>query len=229
MDESPPTDPDSDYEPDPVELAQTTESSGRNYKKYPIMISQVIRYNASDQAVSSIINGWNLDNEIYDKSHMLTPDKVRRAREAQGLELVQEHEEKTGFLHLGTDGKKSLVKMPQNQWAMVDKQSVVDQSSRSFVRHYVPKDGKGLQIADGFVNVLRETKSVSTLKSFSSDGCPVMTGHTNGTIRHVEVKLNRPLQWVICLLHFVELVFKHLFEAIGKHFENVHCSTAILE
>ena len=216
MDVSPPKTPtdDPDFVPDPEELI---ESKGRNYKTYPNMSMNAMRYGVSNQGAAAVINGWMLDEAIYDFSKILTADKVARCKRLLGLELVEEQDEKTGFLHLGADGKKSLVKMPENQWAMVDKQAVVCQSSRTFVRHYVPADGKGLKVADGFVNVLRETKSISTLKSFSSDGCPVMTGHTNGAIRHTEVKLNRPLQWIICLLHFVELCFKHLFEAIGKN------------
>ena len=33
-------------------------------------------------------------------------------------------------------------------------------------------------------------------------------------MRHLEEKLQRPLQWIICLLHFNELPFKHLFKKI---------------
>ena len=40
------------------------------------------------------------------------------------------------------------------------------------------------------------------------------TGRLNGIIRNLEVKLQRPLQWSICLLHFNELPFKRLFEKI---------------
>ncbi|GBN63892.1 hypothetical protein AVEN_93296-1 [Araneus ventricosus] len=38
------------------------------------------------------------------------------------------------------------------------------------------------------------------------------TGWKNGFIRNIELKIQRPLQWFICLLHFNELPFKHLNE-----------------
>lgn len=45
-------------------------------------------------------------------------------------------------------------------------------------------------------------------------GTPVNTGHERGIIRKLEEKLQRPLQWNICLLHFNELPLKHLFQKI---------------
>ena len=38
----------------------------------------------------------------------------------------------------------------------------------------------------------------------------VNSGHDNGAIRYLELMLERPLQWCICLLHFNELIFKRL-------------------
>ena len=40
------------------------------------------------------------------------------------------------------------------------------------------------------------------------------TGCNRGIIRLLEQRLNRPLQWFICLLHFNELPLKHLIEEI---------------
>lgn len=40
----------------------------------------------------------------------------------------------------------------------------------------------------------------------------INTGWKGGIIRHLEVKLGRPLQWVICLLHLNELPTRHLFQ-----------------
>ncbi|GBN81624.1 hypothetical protein AVEN_156731-1 [Araneus ventricosus] len=38
------------------------------------------------------------------------------------------------------------------------------------------------------------------------------TGMFNGVIRRLELKLHRPMQWIICLIHFNELPLRHLFE-----------------
>ncbi|GBL99049.1 hypothetical protein AVEN_227552-1 [Araneus ventricosus] len=55
-------------------------------------------------------------------------------------------------------------------------------------------------------------KSYELRKSYESDGTVVNTGVLNGGIRRHELKLHRPTQWIICLLHFKELPLLHLFE-----------------
>ena len=38
-----------------------------------------------------------------------------------------------------------------------------------------------------------------------------MTGKFNGFIQNLEELLNKPLQWVICLLHINQLPLRHIF------------------
>ena len=45
-----------------------------------------------------------------------------------------------------------------------------------------------------------------------SDGTNVNVGAHNGVIRRLEVRIERPLQWSICLLHTNELPLRHLFQ-----------------
>ncbi len=49
------------------------------------------------------------------------------------------------------------------------------------------------------------------LKAIGCDGTATNIGCRNGVIRNLELKLNRPLQWFICLLHANELPLRHLF------------------
>lgn len=58
--------------------------------------------------------------------------------------------------------------------------------------------------------------SIDQLIGICSDGEPANTGIENGVIRLFEKHLNRPLHWFICLLHFNELPFGHLFRALDK-------------
>ncbi len=46
------------------------------------------------------------------------------------------------------------------------------------------------------------------------DGCATNTGKNGGVIRHLELSLDRPLQWMVCMLHLNELPFRHIFEAL---------------
>ena len=50
--------------------------------------------------------------------------------------------------------------------------------------------------------------NLSKLRVIGS-GTNTNTGKNNGIIRRFEVKLNQPLQWFICLLHFNELLLRH--------------------
>ena len=42
-------------------------------------------------------------------------------------------------------------------------------------------------------------------------GCPTNTSYKGRVIRLLEIKLNFPLQWSICVLHTCELPFRHIF------------------
>ncbi|GBO39692.1 hypothetical protein AVEN_62058-1, partial [Araneus ventricosus] len=54
----------------------------------------------------------------------------------------------------------------------------------------------------------------SNLIVLECDSTVVNTGVLNGVIRRLELKLQRPIQWIICLLHFKELPLRHVFEYI---------------
>ncbi|GBN15811.1 hypothetical protein AVEN_213607-1 [Araneus ventricosus] len=53
---------------------------------------------------------------------------------------------------------------------------------------------------------------INELDLIGYDGTATNTGWKNGVLRNVEFKIQRPLQWFICFLHFNELSLKHLFE-----------------
>lgn len=57
---------------------------------------------------------------------------------------------------------------------------------------------------------------LDNLKAIGSDGTVVNTGHLGGIITLLEHKLERPVQWFICLLHFNELPFRHIIEKLFK-------------
>jgi hypothetical protein len=53
-------------------------------------------------------------------------------------------------------------------------------------------------------------ESLDKLVAIGCDGTNVNTGRTGGVIRLLEDELQRPLQWLICQLHFNELPLRHL-------------------
>ena len=74
-----------------------------------------------------------------------------------------------------------------------------------------PKSGTGRHIADSIYQVLKGTEIEQTLNIIGTDGTASMTGSKKGYIASLESLLQRPLQWVICLLHCNELPLRHVF------------------
>lgn len=72
---------------------------------------------------------------------------------------------------------------------------------------------KVIKLSQFFVN---KEISLDSLIGICCDGEPANTGIRNGILRRFEMQLNRPLHWFVCLLHFNELPFRHLFESLEK-------------
>ncbi|GBO25928.1 hypothetical protein AVEN_270415-1 [Araneus ventricosus] len=53
---------------------------------------------------------------------------------------------------------------------------------------------------------------IDELESIGFKGTVTNAGWKNCVIFNIKLKIQLPLQWFICLLHFNELPFKHLFE-----------------
>ena len=77
-----------------------------------------------------------------------------------------------------------------------------------------PETGTGLCIAQSIYKAVKDTELESNLSIIGSDGTATMTGPTRGCIASLEALLQRPLQWVICLLHCNELHLRHVFKAL---------------
>ena len=58
--------------------------------------------------------------------------------------------------------------------------------------------------------------SVTTILALSVDGCNGNTGWKDGAVSHIEQLVGRPLQWLVCVFHLAELVFRKFFIAVGK-------------
>ena len=58
--------------------------------------------------------------------------------------------------------------------------------------------------------------STETVLGISTDGCNGMTGVDNGMIRQFELLKGKAVQWLMCILHLFELVFRHVFTTIGE-------------
>ena len=88
---------------------------------------------------------------------------------------------------------------------------MVGEPGEYYLSHFSTEDGKGSSIADGIFSVIKGTDLEVNLAVIGTDGAATMTGINKGCIRKLEEALQRPLQWVICLLHTNELPLRHIF------------------
>ena len=210
---------DPDYIPN--EAADEIEGQRqRNRFDYPQFIEIGLRYGLSNNVLSNLLNSLLVDMGIEDPSLFVSPGKVGLMKYKHERHLRAMHKLKTGYKFLGFDGKKSSIKVEKNQTEVVDKQTIICQAARMFVAHFCPQKGKGINVATGIYETLKKTDSEDTVLSISADGCFANTGVSNGAIRNLEVMVGRPLQWFICLLHLVELVFRDTFIAIDGNLKS---------
>ena len=100
--------------------------------------------------------------------------------------------------------------------------TVVIEPSGTILDFYVPDTGEGKVIAQGLRDMILDEYQIdiNELCYIGSDGAAVCTGTSadedkGGTNKWFEIFIGKALQWLICILHTIEIVFKALFEAIN--------------
>jgi hypothetical protein len=89
--------------------------------------------------------------------------------------------------------------------------SLIEEPESKYLGHISPSGSSAKLIKDSNVNFIA-TKNIDTQK-FAADGCDgtaINTGIKGGAIRQLENEYNKPLQWLIDLLHVNELLPRHL-------------------
>lgn len=101
----------------------------------------------------------------------------------------------------------------RNELVKVEYIVIVKQPGDNFVASIPAKSGStAAEIFKSMKDYLEQNNIyLKNVVAIGCDGAPVNTGVLNGIIRHFENFLNRPLQWIICLLHLNELIFHRIF------------------
>ena len=71
-------------------------------------------------------------------------------------------------------------------------------------------------MTEELANCIVATNSFDTLQGVICNGTAVNTGRLSGVIMRLELFLERPFQWIVCLLHLKIFIFCHLFDAIDR-------------
>ncbi|GBL93969.1 hypothetical protein AVEN_76692-1 [Araneus ventricosus] len=81
------------------------------------------------------------------------------------------------------------------------------------VGHVTSASGTCSDIAKCILKNLEDSDAdINELESIGFIGTGINIGWGNGVMRNIELKIQCPMQWFICLLHFNELPFKNLNE-----------------
>ncbi|GBL86236.1 hypothetical protein AVEN_131969-1 [Araneus ventricosus] len=84
--------------------------------------------------------------------------------------------------------------------------SLIEEPDSGYITQFGPSFGTTKQISATVIGYFEGiTRYLSQLLASGCDGTSVNTGWKSGVIRCFELKLGKPLQWIICLLHFNEL------------------------
>lgn len=209
--------------------SNTIPSSSRNdidFKKTALLS---MRYNVSERAAAAITTGVMQDLGLVsesDKTLVSDRYKMRRARLSVSKDLKLEkdldvsNEKNIGIYFDGRHDDTLLKEKKGNKMfghtVKEDHYSLIHEPGSSYIGHVSPISGKAVDISECIFKFLKEeiSNNIDNISAVGCDGTVVNTGHKGGTIRLLELKFKRPLQWFICLLHFNELPLRALFESI---------------
>lgn len=184
------------------------------------------RFGVSDRAAAAIASSVLKDVGIVtndDHSHVIDKSKIRREKIAERRELQnQSIEGRNPVQGLYFDGRKdkTLVNEIVNQkhfrrTIKEEHYSIIQEPGSVYVGHVTPLSGSSKNIANSIISHLTVGGfSLGELDVLGCDGTVTNTGWKTGVIRSIEQEVGRPLQWVVCLLHFNELPFRHLFQIL---------------
>ncbi len=183
-----------------------------NLEEFPNTMMIAKRYNASTRQTAAFINAVLQDLNMATTENLVSRKKVRNMMDRYGKKEARINKEKKGLLCIKFDGRKDKTLQDGNRFSQEEHVTVVAEPGGQNIDHFTPSSGEGRDIANEIVAILDEHDSQSTLQAMGADGTSVNTGKFNGVIRITEERLQCPLQWIICLLHFNELPLRKLFE-----------------
>ena len=95
---------------------------------------------------------------------------------------------------------------------------LVQEPESHYAGHFTPASGSAAAITSGIFNFLKTNSiSIDDIVDEDCNATAVNTGRKGGVIHMVDMRLQRPVQWIICLLHSNELSLRHLIEDLdGK-------------
>ena len=187
---------------------------------YKRSIETKARYKLSDREAQAMINSTIMD--LYEHGLLnVHPDEilvgrhlVRTQRDKASEKVTSENRLKNlRLICIKFDGKKDFLTLTvQNTFMMEEHITVICEPGGYYIDHIKPSGTDSKALARDLYILLRDFESHDTLLAVGCDGENKNTGWKEGAVKLLEDHLERPLSWVVCLLHFNERWFTNLFE-----------------
>ena len=167
-----------------------------------------------------------------DQSLLICPSKLRRERERWGQERVEKRKVGENPDAYYFDGKKcrtlvrdtkqvrvrdrniqgrgrgnTTVTTTGTKVEQVEHYTVLREPGGQYLTHVTPTSGKGVDIAEEVVTVVRENGGVCRV--LGCDGTSVNTGIHTGALREIQLSLGCEAHQFVCQLHLNELFLRH--------------------
>lgn len=120
---------------------------------------------------------------------------------------VEHNDEKQKLQCIGFDGKQDVTLVNVSGPRMTIKEehyAIVSFPGDNYIDHVVPSSSKSEDVANEILSVINDTDSTESISALICDDTNNNTGKINEIIRRLEKSLGRPLQWLVCMLHFNE-------------------------
>lgn len=187
------------------------------------VVLESMRYNTSVRETAAIVNrtlegiGAITDDA---KGLVVTPAFIQRRTNLLGRELTSSWKKKTQdnelqcfffdgvCMHNKMPIRKNNRNVPDNS-VLYDNIAIVKEPNSRFLGFVTTADSAAESIYHKLLEFFIENEiSLSNLIAIGCDGAPTNVGVDNGIIRKFEESLQRPLHYIVCLLHLIELILK---------------------
>ncbi|XP_073811852.1 uncharacterized protein [Musca autumnalis] len=218
------------YEP-PASQIHTTTMRKMYTPRYrtPRFAMMCDRFGVSDRIASVLASALFADIQFKDEQGeiiVMDKRKMSREREKSRQDILRANHDEESLIAFSFDGRKndSLTREKINEvyhtTMRKEPHLVVVREPHSSLIGYVNLENKGETAKAKQTELIEFFKyknlSLENLIAVCSDGEATNTGTSGGILRLIERYVNRPIHWFICLLHFNELPFRHLYNTVEK-------------
>lgn len=183
------------------------------------------RYGISNRVAASLVSATLKDFSVKDKNDaaiIVDKNKIQRERYKCREAVLRKRLDTSSLLAFSFDSRKddtlSIQTIQNRPHPRIIKEPhlvVLREPNSTYIGYIILQghtaDIKKQQLIDFFE---QNNIPLDSLIAICCDGEVTNTGIAGGIIRKFEEHLNKELHWAVCLLHFNELPFRHLYDTI---------------